>query len=98
MSGCMNACGHHHVGHIGILGVDKNGVEYYQLTVGGVAGDGARLGERLGPAITADAVADTIESLLNVYVQLREGDERFIDTVARVGVAPFKDRAYAVAA
>jgi sulfite reductase (NADPH) hemoprotein beta-component len=98
MSGCMNACGHHHVGHIGILGVDKNGVEFYQITLGGVAGDGARLGERLGPAITADAVADTIESLLSVYVELREGDERFIDTVARCGVAPFKDRAYALAA
>jgi sulfite reductase (NADPH) hemoprotein beta-component len=98
MSGCMNACGHHHVGHIGILGVDKNGVEFYQITLGGVAGDGARLGERLGPAITADAVADTIESLLNVYVELREGDERFVDTVARLGVTPFKDRAYAVAA
>ena len=98
MSGCMNACGHHHVGHIGILGVDKNGTEFYQVTLGGVAGDGARLGERLGPAITADAVADTIESLLSVYVELREGDERFVDTVARVGVTPFKDRVYAVAA
>ena len=98
MSGCMNACGHHHVGHIGILGVDKNGVEFYQITLGGVAGDGARLGERLGPAITADAVADTIESLLSVYVELREEDERFVDTVARCGVTPFKDRVYAVAA
>ena len=72
MSGCMNACGHHHVGHIGILGVDKNGVEFYQITLGGIAGDGARLGERLGPGVTADAVVDTIESLLSVYVELRE--------------------------
>ncbi|MGE0859142.1 MAG: nitrite/sulfite reductase [Gammaproteobacteria bacterium] len=98
MSGCMNACGHHHVGHIGILGVDKNGEEYYQITLGGVAGDGARLGERLGPAITADAVADTIEGLLETYVRLRHEGERFVDTVLRCGVAPFKDRVYSAAA
>ena len=98
MSGCVNACGHHHVGHIGILGVDKNGEEFYQITLGGIAGDGARLGERLGPGVTADAVADTIEALLSVYVELREEDERFVDTVSRCGVAPFKDRVYAVAA
>ena len=98
MSGCVNACGHHHVGHIGILGVDKNGVEFYQITLGGVAGDGAQLGERLGPGVTADAVADTIEALLKVYLELREDGERFVDTVSRCGVAPFKDRVYAVAA
>ena len=98
MSGCMNACGHHHVGHIGILGVDKNGVEFYQITLGGIAGDGAQLGERLGPGVTADAVADTIEALLKVYLELREEGERFVETVSRCGVAPFKDRVYAVAA
>ena len=98
MSGCMNACGHHHVGHIGILGVDKNGVEFYQITLGGIAGDGAQLGERLGPGVTADAVADTIEALLGVYLELREEGERFVDTVSRCGVTPFKDRVYAVAA
>jgi sulfite reductase (NADPH) hemoprotein beta-component len=98
MSGCMNACGHHHVGHIGILGVDKNGVEFYQITLGGIAGDGAQLGERLGPGVTADAVADTIEALLTLYLELREEGERFVDTVSRCGVAPFKDRVYAVAA
>ena len=98
MSGCMNACGHHHVGHIGILGVDKNGVEFYQITLGGIAGDGAQLGERLGPGVTADAVADTIEALLTVYLELRDEGERFVDVVSRCGVAPFKDRVYAVAA
>ena len=97
MSGCMNACGHHHVGHIGILGVEKGGEEAYQITLGGIAGDGARLGERLGPAVAADAVADTIEALLAVYVELRQDDERFVDTVGRCGVAPFKHRVYAVA-
>ncbi len=97
MSGCVNACGHHHVGHIGILGVDKNGVEFYQITLGGIAGDGAQLGERLGPGVTADAVADTIEALLTVYLELRDEGERFVDVVLRCGVAPFKDRVYAVA-
>ena len=98
MSGCMNACGHHHVGHIGILGVDKNGAEYYQFTLGGVAGDGARIGERLGPAVPRADVVDVLEGVLAVYLELRHDGERFIDTVARIGIAPFKGRVYAEAA
>ncbi len=98
MSGCMNACGHHHVGHIGILGVDKNGAEFYQFTLGGVAGDGARLGERLGPAVPRAEVVDTLAHILEVYLAERGAEERFIDTVRRIGVAPFKERVYARAA
>ena len=97
MSGCMNACGHHHIGHIGILGVDKNGAEAYQITLGGVAGDGARIGERLGPAVPAAAVAATVEAILAVYLEERDEDERFIDTVLRIGVPAFRQRAYALA-
>lgn len=96
MSGCMNACGHHHVGHIGILGVDKGGEEFYQLTLGGVAGDGARIGERLGPAVARSEVADTVASLLEVYLESRIPDERFVDTVHRLGVEPFRERVYAL--
>jgi len=97
MSGCMNACGHHHVGHIGILGVDKKGVEYYQLTLGGSAENDASLGDRLGPAIEKERVADAIASLLDVYVELRADGERFLDTYRRVGLEPFRARLYAVA-
>lgn len=95
MSGCMNACGHHHVGHIGILGVDKKGVEWYQLTLGGSASDDAALGERLGPAIAKDKVADAVSDILEVYREHRNDDERLLDTYRRVGVEPFKDRVYA---
>ena len=95
MSGCMNACGHHHVGHIGILGVDKNGEEWYQITIGGAAGNDAALGTVIGPSVPKHAVADTIARLLDVYVEEREGEERFLDTVRRLGVKPFKERVYA---
>ena len=95
MSGCMNACGHHHVGHIGILGVDKKGKEFYQLTLGGAAGNHARLGDRLGPAIAKDDVAETIDKILQVYLEQREGDEQFQETYLRVGLEPFKTRVYA---
>lgn len=95
MSGCMNACGHHHVGHIGILGVDKKGEEFYQLTLGGSAGNDTALGERLGPAIDKHGVADAIANLLDVYVEQRREDERFIDTYRRIGIEPFKSRVYA---
>ena len=95
MSGCMNACGHHHVGHIGILGVDKKGEEYYQLTLGGSAERDAALGDRLGPAIMKEEVAEVIGRLLEVYLERREGQERFLDTYRRVGLKPFKERAYA---
>jgi len=95
MSGCMNACGHHHVGHIGILGVDKKGQEFYQLTLGGSSESDACLGDRLGPAIPKIDVANVIAKLLDVYVKLREEDERFLDTYRRVGIAPFKENVYA---
>ncbi len=94
MSGCMNACGHHHVGHIGILGVDKKGVEFYQLTLGGTAENDAALGDRLGPAIEKEKVADTIEKILDVYVEQRVEEEKFLDTYKRIGIKPFKERVY----
>lgn len=95
MSGCMNACGHHHVGHIGVLGVDKKGEEWYQLTVGGDASNQATLGTRLGPAVAKDKVSDAVEDILEVYREHRAGDERLLDTFRRVGVEPFKERVYA---
>src|ERR1700678_2704618 len=95
MSGCMNACGHHHVGHIGILGVDKSGEEWYQITIGGAAGADASLGQVIGPSVPKTDVAETIARLLEVYVAQRRSDERFLDTVRRLGVKPFKDRVYA---
>ena len=95
MSGCMNACGHHHVGHIGILGVDKKGEEWYQLTLGGSAGNDAALGDRLGAAIGKQRVAEVIGQILEVYVERREEGERFIDTYRRIGMSPFKERVYA---
>ncbi len=97
MSGCMNACGHHHVGHIGILGVDKNGEEWYQITLGGSASEKAALGDVIGPSVPKAEVAATIERILNVYLEQRTEDERFIDTVWRLGIEPFKERVYAAA-
>jgi sulfite reductase (NADPH) hemoprotein beta-component len=94
MSGCMNACGHHHVGHIGILGVDKHGEEWYQITIGGSAREDAALGEVIGPSVPQAAVADTIQKLVDVYVEERIEEERFIDTVRRIGVEPFQVRVY----
>jgi sulfite reductase (NADPH) hemoprotein beta-component len=92
ISGCINACGHHHVGHIGILGVEKNGKEFYQVTLGGKADEDARLGQLLGPAVPYEQVADTVERVVDRYLDLRENEsELFIDTVKRLGVAPFKD-------
>jgi sulfite reductase (NADPH) hemoprotein beta-component len=98
MSGCMNACGHHHVGHIGILGVDKSGEEWYQITIGGAAGADASLGSVIGPSVAKTEVAETIARLLEVYVEQRHPDERFLDTVRRLGVRPFKERVYAASA
>src|SRR5580704_3805371 len=95
MSGCMNACGHHHVGNIGILGVDKVGEEWYQITIGGAAGADASLGSVIGPSVPKAQVAETIEHLLEVYVEQRDSEERFLDTVRRIGVKPFKERVYA---
>jgi sulfite reductase (NADPH) hemoprotein beta-component len=95
MSGCMNACGHHHVGHIGILGVDKSGEEWYQITIGGAAGADASLGDVIGPSVPKSEVPETIAHLLDVYVERRRPDERFLDTVRRLGLKPFKERVYA---
>ncbi|HEX3602948.1 MAG TPA: nitrite/sulfite reductase [Steroidobacteraceae bacterium] len=95
MSGCVNACGHHHVGNIGILGVDKGGEEWYQITIGGAAGADASLGTVIGPSVPKMQVAETIERLLEVYVQRRGPEERFLDCVRRLGVKPFKERVYA---
>jgi len=95
MSGCMNACGHHHVGHIGILGVDKGGEAWYQITIGGAAGADASLGTVIGPSVRKADVPETIARLLAVYVEHRQDDERFLDTVRRLGVKPFKERVYA---
>ncbi|RME32598.1 MAG: nitrite/sulfite reductase [Gammaproteobacteria bacterium] len=94
MSGCMNACGHHHVGHIGILGVDKKGEEFYQFTLGGEAGNEAAIGERLGPSIGLDQVGDAFEAIIAVYLEQRIPGERFIDTYRRIGIEPFKARVY----
>ena len=96
ISGCINACGHHHIGHVGILGVEKNGEEYYQVTIGGRADENAELGKILGPAVPYGEIADVVEDVAAAYLELRERpDELFIDTVARVGIDPFKERVYA---
>ncbi|MGE0384520.1 MAG: nitrite/sulfite reductase [Gammaproteobacteria bacterium] len=98
MSGCVNACGHHHVGHIGILGVDKQGEEWYQITVGGSSSTDAALGDRLGPAVAKADVADAVGRLLEVYIDQRREEERFLDTYRRIGVEPFRKRVYAASA
>jgi sulfite reductase (NADPH) hemoprotein beta-component len=96
ISGCINACGHHHIGHIGILGVEKNGEEYYQVTIGGRADERAELGTILGPAVPYGEIANVVEDIAAAYLELRERpNELFIDTVKRVGVDPFKERVYA---
>ncbi len=98
ISGCMNACGHHHVADIGILGVDKKGVEWYQLTLGGRSTTGARIGQRIGPAIAKADVAEAVQRVLLTYTDLRDDGESFVDTLDRVGLPPFKERVYAAAA
>ncbi|ACI52854.1 nitrite/sulfite reductase hemoprotein beta-component ferrodoxin domain protein [Gluconacetobacter diazotrophicus PA1 5] len=97
ISGCINACGHHHAGHIGILGVDKKGEEFFQLTLGGSAGSDAAIGEILGPALPEDATVDAIARLVDAYLVHRTGEERFLDTYRRLGAALFKDAVYATA-
>ena len=95
ISGCINACGHHHVGHIGILGVDKRGEEFYQLTLGGSGAEDARIGDGLGPALPAERVGPAVEALVDAYLRGRRDGERFNDTYARLGVAPFREAVYA---
>ena len=96
ISGCINACGHHHVGHIGILGVDKAGEEWYQITVGGRQGNDARIGRIIGRSVARDEVPEVVSRLIDVYLERRdEAHERFIDVVDRLGLEPFKERVYA---
>ncbi|HNZ57436.1 MAG TPA: nitrite/sulfite reductase, partial [Methylophilaceae bacterium] len=95
ISGCMNACGHHHVGHIGILGVDKDGSEWYQVTIGGKQGNDASIGNVIGPSFSADEMPNVVQKLIEVYLKERTAEERFIDTVRRLGIAPFKAHVYA---
>jgi len=95
ISGCMNACGHHHVGHIGVLGVDKDGSEWYQVTIGGKQGNDPSLGTVIGPSFCAEEMPRVVQKLIEVYLKERTADERFIDTVRRIGVAPFKAHVYA---
>ncbi|MGE5470845.1 MAG: nitrite/sulfite reductase [Bacteroidota bacterium] len=95
ISGCMNACGHHHVGHIGVLGVDKNDSEFYQVTLGGRQGNDAKLGKVIGPSFSAAEMPDAVEKIIQVYIENRHPDERFLDTFDRIGVDPFKNRVYA---
>ncbi len=95
ISGCMNSCGHHHVGHIGILGVDKGDSEWYQVSIGGKQGNDASLGDVIGPSFAANEVAGVVKRLIDVYVEQRSPEERFIDTVRRLGHTPFKERVYA---
>ncbi|MCH9798503.1 MAG: nitrite/sulfite reductase [Betaproteobacteria bacterium] len=95
ISGCMNACGHHHVGHIGILGVDKGDTEWYQVSIGGKQGNDASLGSVIGPSFSAEEMPSVVQKLIDVYVQERTPEERFIDTARRIGMDPFKAHVYA---
>jgi len=95
ISGCMNSCGHHHIGHIGILGVDKQGAEFYQISIGGAQGNDSSLGKVLGPSVSQSEVPDVIEKLIEHYLSLRDDDaERFVDVVRRIGIEPFKEHVY----
>ncbi|MFJ2710621.1 nitrite/sulfite reductase [Pseudomonas sp. NPDC087346] len=94
ISGCMNACGHHHIGNIGILGVDKNGSEWYQITLGGSQGKNSALGKVIGPSFSAAEVPQVIERIIGTFVRYRESEELFVDTVTRIGLEPFKERVY----
>jgi sulfite reductase (NADPH) hemoprotein beta-component len=94
ISGCINACGHHHVGHIGLLGVDKNGTEVYQITLGGASDEKASIGTIIGPAVPTEKVPETVEIIVNTYIANRTEGEAFIDTYRRLGAAPFKEAVY----
>ena len=95
ISGCINACGHHHVGNIGVLGVDKDGSEWYQVTLGGAQGNNTALGKVIGPSFSAEEMPEVVSRIIETFVAHRVEDERFIDTFARIGIAPFKERVYA---
>ena len=95
ISGCINACGHHHAGHIGILGVDRKGVENYQLSLGGCEGADTSLGTITGPGFDENGIVDAVERATDFYLAQKQGDERFLDTYRRIGMAPFKEAIYA---
>ncbi|MFK3738641.1 nitrite/sulfite reductase [Massilia sp. TN1-12] len=95
ISGCINACGHHHVGHIGILGVDKDGAEWYQVSIGGAQGNQSAIGKIIGPSFSAPQMPEVVQRLLDVYVRERVEGERFVDVAQRLGIAPFKEHVYA---
>jgi sulfite reductase (NADPH) hemoprotein beta-component len=97
VSGCMNACGHHHIGHIGILGVDKKGQEFYQVCLGGSQAKDASIAKILGPSFRQQDMPDVMDKILSTYVALRQEEENFLDTYRRVGIDPFKERVYAKA-
>jgi sulfite reductase (NADPH) hemoprotein beta-component len=94
ISGCINSCGHHHVGNIGVLGVDKDGEEWYQITLGGEQGNDAAIGKVIGPSFYADEIPDVVTNIINTYIEQRNDDEPFIKTYHRLGIAPFKEAAY----
>lgn len=94
ISGCINSCGHHHVGNIGVLGVDKDGEEWYQITLGGEQGNDAAIGKVIGPSLYADEIPDVMTNIINTYVAERSEHESFIDACRRLGAAPFKEAAY----
>jgi sulfite reductase (NADPH) hemoprotein beta-component len=94
ISGCMNACGHHHIGNIGILGVDKNGSEWYQITLGGAQGKNSALGKVIGPSFSAAQVPAVVEQIVDTFVRYRESEELFVDTFQRIGLEPFKEAVY----
>ena len=97
ISGCMNACGHHHIGHIGILGVDKKGKEFFQVSIGGRQGNATAIGKILGPSFSAADIPNVIGKLLDTYVNNRWSEETFIETYDRIGITPFKEAVYASA-
>jgi sulfite reductase (NADPH) hemoprotein beta-component len=97
ISGCMNACGHHHVGNIGVLGVDKKGEEFYQIVLGGSSDRDAAIGKVLGPSFAQGEIPDVVEKLVDVYLEQRQQGEKFIQTYNRIGMEPFKERVYAKA-
>jgi sulfite reductase (NADPH) hemoprotein beta-component len=94
ISGCMNACGHHHVGNIGLLGVSKNGADWYQITLGGSTGNHTALGKVLGPAVAKQNIGRAVEIIIETYIELRAQGESFVDTLQRTGRNPFKERVY----
>ena len=95
ISGCMNACGHHHVGNIGVLGVDKKGQEFYQISLGGSSHHDAAIGKILGPSFAREDMPEVMQKIINVYVDNRTEEEPFLDTYRRIGIEPFKERVYA---